>query len=238
MVPTVARVTLPNPCAALRIGASGSSSPSADFLPPAGTIASSSARRSFMSISVSPLSSATRKATLSTPSCTSFRSSMRASNSGPISVTVARTGWPCSPNTSQNIVENWSGWIGQPQFSRALEDEILGFADFRYARQVALDVGGEHRNTGARKTLRHHLQRHRLAGAGRTGDEAVAVGKREREPGRLLALADEDLVVGIGHLVIGRYHCAPPVLNPLQSNGFVSDHTSSCNAIETGQRPR
>ena len=32
MVPTVARVTLPKPCAAFRIGASGSSSPSVPFL--------------------------------------------------------------------------------------------------------------------------------------------------------------------------------------------------------------
>ena len=67
-----------------------------------------------MSISVRPFSSATRNATLRTPSCTSFRSSIRDSNSGPISVTVARTGWPCSPNTSQNTVENWSGWKLRP----------------------------------------------------------------------------------------------------------------------------
>ena len=113
MVPTVALVTLPKACAALRIGASASSSASAAFLP-AGTIASSSDRRSFMSISVSPFSSATRKATLRTPSCTSLRSSIRDNNSGPISVTVARTGWPCSPNTSQNTVENWSGWNARP----------------------------------------------------------------------------------------------------------------------------
>ena len=114
MVPTVALVTLPKACAALRIGASASSSSSAAFLPAAGTIASSSDRRSFMSISVSPFSSATRNATFSTPSCTSLRSSIRDSSSGPISVTVARTGWPCSPNTSQNTVENWSGWNARP----------------------------------------------------------------------------------------------------------------------------
>src|SRR6266702_6316949 len=110
MVPTVALVTLPKPCAALRIGANGSSSASGLFLPVSGTIASSNARRSFISISVRPFSSATRNATLSTPSWTSFKSSIRDSSNGPISVTVARTGWPCSPNTSQNTVENWSGW--------------------------------------------------------------------------------------------------------------------------------
>ena len=30
----------------------------------------------------------------------------RESSSGPISEMVARTGWPCSPNTSQNITGN------------------------------------------------------------------------------------------------------------------------------------
>ncbi len=39
---------------------------------------------------------------------------MRDSSNGPISVTVARTGWPCSPNTSQNMVENWSTWKVSP----------------------------------------------------------------------------------------------------------------------------
>ena len=66
MVPTVARVTLPKPCAALRIGARASSSP-APFLPVSGAIASSSARRSFISSSSSPCSSATLNAMFSTP---------------------------------------------------------------------------------------------------------------------------------------------------------------------------
>ena len=35
---------------------------------------------------------------------------MRDSSSGPISEMVARTGWPCSPNTSQNTAGNSSGW--------------------------------------------------------------------------------------------------------------------------------
>ncbi len=68
------------------------------------------ARRSFMSISSRPCSSATRNAMFNTPSWTSLRSIIRLSKSGPISETVARTGWPCSPKTSQKIVENWSGW--------------------------------------------------------------------------------------------------------------------------------
>ena len=227
MVPTVALVTLPKPCAALRIGASGSSSPSAAFLPVSGTIASSSARRSFMSISARPLSSATRKATLSTPSCTSFRSSIRDSSSGPISVTVARTGWPCSPNTSQNTVENWSGWNVEAHVAGPLDDEILGLADFGDAGEVSLDVGGEHRHAGARKSFRHHLQRHGFSGSGRTGDETMAIGKPERQPRRLLALADEDLLVGIGQLVVG----TSAIASPLRASGHLVARPSASYCI-------
>ena len=49
-----------------------------------------------------------------------------------------------------------------------------------------------------------HLQRDRLAGSGRAGDEAVAIGERQRQPGLLVSLADEDLVVGIAELVVLR----------------------------------
>ena len=55
------------------------------------------ARRSFRSSSSRPLSSAMRNTAVSTPCCTSLRLSSRPSSSGPISETVARTGWPCSP---------------------------------------------------------------------------------------------------------------------------------------------
>ena len=237
MVPTVALVTLPKACAALRIGASASSSASAAFLP-AGTIASSSDRRSFMSISVSPFSSATRNATFSTPSCTSFRSSIRDSSSGPISVTVARTGWPCSPNTSQNTVENWSGWNVRPISRGPLDDKILGLTDFGDAGEVSLDVGREHRNAGARKSLGHHLQRDGLSGSGGAGDETVAIGKPERQPCRLFALADENLVAGIGHLVVGRSHCIASSRDQVQRVSVARrhNHTASCKPIETGQR--
>src|SRR5262249_45702745 len=101
------------------------------------------------------------------------------------------------------------GLEGQAHLGRALDDKILWLADFRYARQIALDISREHGNAGARKTLRHHLQRDCLPGAGRTGDEAMAVRKRKREPGCLLALANEDLLTGIRHM-IGCYHRAPP----------------------------
>jgi hypothetical protein len=35
---------------------------------------------------------------------------MRPSSSGPMSDTVARTGWPCSPNTSHSVVGQALGW--------------------------------------------------------------------------------------------------------------------------------
>src|SRR6266446_8613884 len=51
---------------------------------------------------------------------------MRESSSGPISETVARTGWPCSPNTSQNTVENRSGWKVRPISPARLTIKSLG----------------------------------------------------------------------------------------------------------------
>jgi hypothetical protein len=94
----------------------------------------------------------------------------------------------------------------QAHLSGALEDEVLGLADLGDSGQVALDIGREHRNTGACKAFRHHLQRHGLAGSGRSGDKAMPIGKRKRKPGCLFALADENLLVGIGRLVIGSHH--------------------------------
>ena len=182
-------------------------------------------------------SSATRNATLSTPSCTSFRSIMRDSSSGPISETVARTGWPCSPNTSQNTVENWSGWKVEAHIAGPLDDEILGLADFGDARQVALDVGREHRNAGARKSFGHHLQRDGLSGSGRAGDETVAICKRQRQPGRLLALADENLLVGIGQSCC-RMSPSHRLFARIEGSVAKRHHyTASCKPIETGQRP-
>ena len=64
----------------------------------------SMARRSFRSSSSRPLSSAILNTRFSTPSWVSLRLSMRPSSSGPMSEMVARTGWPCSPNTSHSVV--------------------------------------------------------------------------------------------------------------------------------------
>ena len=110
---------------------------------------------------------------------------------------------------AEDIPEHRRELIGlefQAHLGGALEDEVLGLADFGNAGQVALDIRREHRNAGAGKALRHHLQRHGLAGAGRAGDEAMPIGERQRQPRRLFALADKDLLVGIGHLAVGGHH--------------------------------
>ena len=79
----------------------------------------SMARRSFMSSSAMPASSAILNTRLSTPACVSFSASMRASSSGPMSETVARTGWPCAPNTSQSVVGQAKGSVsGRPRSAR------------------------------------------------------------------------------------------------------------------------
>jgi hypothetical protein len=60
----------------------------------------------------------------------------------------------------------------------------------------------------------------------------MAVRKRKRQPRRLLALADENLLVGIGHLLVGCRHAFVLVVPIL---GLDIDHTASCRAIEPGQ---
>ena len=73
-------------------------------------------RKSFKSSSSRPLSSAILNTRLSTPVCVSFKSSMRASNSGPMSLMVARTGWPISPNTSHSVTGQATGsGVGRPR---------------------------------------------------------------------------------------------------------------------------
>ena len=95
-----------------------------------------------------------------------------------MSETVARTGWPCSPNTSQSTTGHAAnvGASAPIAFRRAvsLSERHAGLA---HAGQVALDIGHEHRDADARKALGHHLQRDGLAGARRAGDEPVAIGE-------------------------------------------------------------
>ena len=74
----------------------------------------------------------------------------------------------------------------------ALEEEVLGLTRHGDAREIALDVGRENRNAGIDEAFGHDLQRHRLAGAGGAGDEAVAVGHAKEQFLALLALPNED----------------------------------------------
>ena len=60
-------------------------------------------------------------------------------------------------------------------------DALLQFwrhrARLREARQVAFDIGHEHRHADGREALRQRLQGHRLARSGGAGDQPVAVGE-------------------------------------------------------------
>ncbi len=76
------------------------------------------------------------------------------------------------------------GLVGEAHVLGALDQRILGLADRGDARQIALDVGGEHRHAGPRQAFSEDLQRNGLAGAGCAGDEAVAIGKCQRKQGR------------------------------------------------------
>src|SRR3546814_3342375 len=64
--------------------------------------------------------------------------------------------------------------VGKPDGRGPLAQEVLRLAGHREAREVALDVGAEHRDAGLRETLGQDLQGDGLAGAGGAGDEAVA----------------------------------------------------------------
>src|ERR1700687_3599102 len=128
------------------------------------------------------------------------------------------------------------GLEGKAHIAGPFDDKILWFTDFREAREVSLDVGGEHRDTCTCKSLSHHLQRDGFSGSGSTGDEAMAICKPKRQPRRLLALSDENFLVGIGHLAIGGSHCIASSHASGVSAARHHDHTASCKPIETGQR--
>ena len=57
----------------------------------------------------------------------------------------------------------------------------LGSPGSQQAGEVTLDVGREHRHAHRRELLGHQLERLRLAGAGRAGDQAVAVAHARRD---------------------------------------------------------
>jgi hypothetical protein len=124
--------------------------------------------------------------------------------------------------------------VGEAELRCTLDNEVLGFPDLRDPRKVTLDIGCEDGNTGAGKALRHHLQRDGLPCTGCTRHKAVAIAKRERQPGRLFTLAHEYLFASIGHSAVRCRHRETPLINPLQ--GFKVDHTACRDAIETGRR--
>ncbi len=64
---------------------------------------------------------------------------------------------------------------------RAAGDLVAALAGRREAGQVALHVGEEDRDALVGQLLGHELERLRLAGAGRAGDEAVAVEHAQRD---------------------------------------------------------
>ena len=84
------------------------------------------ARRSFASRSSRPLSSAILNTRFSTPSWVSFSASIEDSSSGPMSEIVARTGWPLSPNTSQNTT-------GQASYFTSTPSDLARSATFGFA---------------------------------------------------------------------------------------------------------
>ncbi len=140
------------------------------------------ARRSFRSSSRRPWSSAILKTRVRTPACVSLRLRMRLSSSGPISEMVARTGWPCSPKTSQKVTgQPAKAGVSKPSdCSRCCELRVIlpRLAD---AGEVALDVGREDRHADAAERFGDDLQGDGLAGAGGARDQAMAIGERGQQ---------------------------------------------------------
>ena len=130
---------------------------------------------------------------LSTPACVSFRSSKRPSSSGPISETVARTGCPCSPNTSQNTTGQASPVKSSilSSFARSIDLRIVR-AGLAQAGEIAFDVGHENRHATGTKIFRERLQGDCFSRAGGAGDQAVAVRHFRQQKNRLRGLRDED----------------------------------------------
>ena len=217
MVPTVALVTLPKPCAALRIAASGSSPSPAFFAAVRDDRVKQRAQILHVdqgkTVVVGNAEGNVQHAFLHIVQIEHPRQQQRAhfSDGGAHRVTLFAEHVP-------KYRRKPVGLEREADVAGALDDKILGLAGFGDARKVSLDVGSENRDAGARKSFSHHLQRHRFSGSGGAGDEAMAISERERQPDRLFALADENFPVGIGHLVVGRRH------------GIASSHASRVSA--------
>jgi len=134
---------------------------------------------------------------LSTPACVSFKSSNRLSNSGPISETVARTGCPCSPNTSRKRP-------GKASPVKFVDLELLGpLDDFRIVcarlAQAARSPLTSAMNTATPRALKFSASVCSVtvfSGSRGAGNQAVAVRHFRQQKNRLLGLRDEN---GFGH---------------------------------------
>ncbi len=105
------------------------------------------------------------------------------------------------PEHHRIVVE---GEVGHADLLDAGVDEVLRHAGLRDAGKVALDVGGKHRHAGGGKALGQHLQRHRLAGAGGAGDEAMAVAELQLKAFGLRRVAEK---TGADVDLAGFCHC-------------------------------
>ncbi len=83
------------------------------------------------------------------------------------------------------------GEVGQFELFHPIGD--LGVLDPRLADpgKIALDVGGEDRDADAAEGLGHHLQRDRLARAGRSGNQTVTIRHGRQQVERIFALSDQ-----------------------------------------------
>ena len=61
------------------------------------------------------------------------------------------------------------------QHRHAIRHALIAAPDLRKARQIALHVRHKHRHTKPRKAFGQNLQTHRFSGAGRSGNQPVAV---------------------------------------------------------------
>ena len=186
MVPTVCLLTLPYLVVSV---------------PAFSAVHCSTACRSLKSSSSRPCSSATLKTMLSTPSCVSLSCSRRAISTGPIS--RHRRAHRMALLAEQVPVDRREGAA-----LVAVDLELLGALDgagivaarLADARQVALHVGHEDRHAIGGEALGERLQGHRLAGAGRARDQAMAVAVLQQEILVGVARAHEDRCV-VAHAV-------------------------------------
>jgi hypothetical protein len=102
------------------------------------------------------------------------------------------------PVLAKDIPENdragFAFEIVNPELFRALDDLRIVAARLAHSGEIAFHVSHENRNSAVAEILGQGLQRHGLAGAGSSGDQAVAVRHFRQEIDRLFAFSDENWV--------------------------------------------